>query len=139
LPAGAVTSGNATITGTVSTNASGGGNFVITDSNSGLNSPSKSFTLASATTDLSSANSGYGVRVSNTSQSSGAAMTSSSPFNGSTNNVGAISGTAQQFTTWNGPVTTGASTLSLLAKSSTLTPASSDYADVITISLSLVF
>jgi len=139
LPAGSVTSGDATVTGTVSTNAANGGNFVITDNNSGLNSPTKSFTLASATADLSAANSGYGARVSSTSQASGAAMTSSSPFNGSANNVGGISGSAQAFTTWNGPVTTGTSTLSLLAKSSTLTPASSDYADVITISLSLLF
>ncbi|HSX34266.1 MAG TPA: hypothetical protein VLF62_01325 [Candidatus Saccharimonadales bacterium] len=139
LPAGAVTAGNATITGTVSTNASGGGNFVITDSNSGLTSPSKSFTLASASTDLSVAGSGYGARVSGTSQASGAVMASASPFNGSSNNVGALSGSQQAFTTWTGPVTTGTATLSLLAKSTTLTPASTDYADVITISLSLLF
>src|SRR6185295_17701089 len=74
LPAGSVTSGDATVTGTVSTNAANGGNFVITDNNSGLNSPTKSFTLASATADLSAANSGYGARVSSTSQASGAAM-----------------------------------------------------------------
>jgi hypothetical protein len=95
--------------------------------------------LASATADLGVAGSGYGAKVSSTSQGSGGPIASTSPFNGSGNNVGALAATRQSFASWSNPITSGSATLSLLAKSTTLTPGASDYADVITISLSLLF
>jgi hypothetical protein len=139
LPAGSVTSGGATITGTITTNATAGGSLIITDQNSGLTSSSQSFTLASATTDLDVAGSGYGARVSSTAQSSGGPIAAASPFNGGGNNVGGLSPSRQAFANWGSAITSGSATLSLLAKSTALTPAATDYADVITISLSLLF
>jgi hypothetical protein len=139
LTPGSVISGGATVTGTVTTNAISGGSFVITDQNSGLTSSSQGYTLASTTADLSVASSGYGARVSSTSTGSGGPLTSVSPFDGTGNNVGGISATRQAFASWSSPITSGSATLSLLAKSTTITPAATDYADVITISLSLLF
>ncbi|HEX7963067.1 MAG TPA: hypothetical protein VF466_00605 [Candidatus Saccharimonadales bacterium] len=139
LPPGSVTAGNATVTATVTTNAASGGGMVVNDQNGGLTSSSQSFTLASATADLGVATSGYGARVSGTSQTTGGPINAASPFNGSGNNVGGLTTSRQTFAGWSSPITAGSATLSLAAKSTTLTPAASDYADVITISLSLVF
>lgn len=139
LPAGSVTSGNATITDTVTTNAADGGSFVVTSQNSGLVSSSRSFTIASATADLSSASSGYGARVTGTSQSSGGPISASAPFNGASNNVGGLSTTQQALASWGNPITSGSASLELLAKSPTLAPPATDYTDVITISLLLIF
>ncbi|HSX00220.1 MAG TPA: hypothetical protein VLH38_04255 [Patescibacteria group bacterium] len=139
LPAGAITSGGATVTTTVTTNALYGGNLLIADKNSGLTSAAKSTTLASATTDLGVASSGYGAQVTGTSQSSGGPIGSLSPYNGAGNNVGGLNTGWQPFATWNSAITTGSATLALTAKTNTLTPAATDYADVMTISLSLLF
>jgi hypothetical protein len=139
LPAGQVTSGNATVTSTVTTNALGGGSLIITDQNTGLTSVTKSFTLASTTADLGVAGSGYGGQVTSASQSGGGPISATSPFNGGGNSVGGLSTSQQAFASWGNPITAGSAVFSLTAKSTTLTPASTDYADVITISLSLLF
>ncbi|HSW99222.1 MAG TPA: hypothetical protein VLF71_05280 [Candidatus Saccharimonadales bacterium] len=139
LAAGSVVTGNATIISSVTTNAAGGGSLMVGDQNSGLLSTANGFTLASATADLGVAGSGYGTQASGATQSAGGPVSLASPFNGTSNSVGALSTTKQAFANWPAPVTSGGATLSLLAKSSTLTPAASDYADVITISLSPLF
>jgi len=139
LPAGAVTAGAATVTTTITTNALYGGSLLLADKNSGLTSSSASFTLASTTADLGVVSSGYGAQVTSTTQSSGGPITSASPYNGAGNSVGGLSTTWQPFATWNSAVTNGSATLALAAKSTTLTPAASDYADIMTISLSLLF
>jgi hypothetical protein len=139
LPAGNVTTGDATIISSVTTNAVNGGSLVVNDQNNGLLSTSKSFTLASATADLGVAASGYGAQASGATQSSGGPVSLSSPYNLTSNSVGALATSKQSYAAWPGPVTAGGATLSLLAKSTTLTPAAADYSDVITISLSLLF
>ena len=139
LPAGQVTTGGATITTTVTTNAQGGGNLLIADQNSGLTSTQKSFTLASATADLSVAGSGYGAQVTAASQSGGGPIGALSPYNSGGSGVGSLTTVWQPFASWSSPITAGSATLALAAKTSTITPASTDYADVMTISLSLLF
>lgn len=139
LPAGTVTAGTATVTTTISTNALYGGSLLLSDQNSGLTSSSDSFTLASTTADLNVTSSGYGAQVTATAQSSGGPISSVSPYNGTGNSVGGLSTTWQPFATWGNAVTNGSATLALAAKSTTLTPAASDYADIMTISLSLLF
>lgn len=139
LPAGQVSAGGATITASVTSNAANGGSLLLADQNSGLTSAQKSFTLASATANLSVAASGYGAQVTSTSQGSGGPIIPASPYNSGGNTVGMLGSTWQSFANWSGPITSGSATLALAAKSSTLTPASSDYADIMTISLSLLF
>jgi hypothetical protein len=139
LPAAQITSGGATVTSTVSTNAIYGGSLLVNDQNGGLTSSSHSFTVASATADLGVAGTGYGAQTTGTSQTSGGPISSVSPYNGSGNSVGILSTSWQPFASWSGPITAGNATLALAAKSSSLTPAANDYADVMTISLSLLF
>jgi hypothetical protein len=139
LPAGQVTTGGATITATVTTNALNGGSLLVADQNGGLTSAQKSFTLASATADLSAAGSGYGAQVTGTSQSGGGPIAAASPYNVGGSNVGSLAAVWQPFASWNNPITAGSATLALAAKTTAITPASSDYADVMTISLSLLF
>ncbi|HTH72561.1 MAG TPA: hypothetical protein VL737_04345 [Candidatus Pristimantibacillus sp.] len=139
LTAGSVVSANATVLADVTTNALNGGDVLIRSQNAGLSSTAASYTIASATTDLTSASTGYGAQVSSTSQGSGGPMTSMSPFNGSSNNVGALTASWQQLATFAAPVTSGNVTTTLKAKASTIVPASTDYADILTISVSLLF
>jgi hypothetical protein len=139
LPSGSVVTGDATVTATVTTNASLGGSVLVKDSNAGLNSSTASYTITSATTDLTSASKGYGAQVSSTSQSSGGPMVSLSPFNGSSNNVGLLNTSWQQLASFAAPVTSGAVTFSLKAKADTTVPAATNYSDAITVTISLLF
>jgi len=139
LPAGSPTAAASTITAGITTNAAYGGSLLLNDQNAGLTSALKSFTISSASGDLTSANSGYGAQTTSTSQSSGGPISAVSPYNGTSNVVGALTTAWQPFASWSAPITSGSATLNLLAKSSSLTPASSDYSDVMTISLSLQF
>ncbi len=139
LPAGSVVSADATVTATISSNAEQGGEVLIKDANTGLTSSTASYTLASATADLSVANNGYGAQAGSTSQASGGPMVSASPFNGTSNSVGVLNTSWQRLASFAAPVTTGTVTFSLKAKADTTTPAATNYADVITLSVSLLF
>jgi hypothetical protein len=139
LTPGAVSSGNATITSTVTTNALNGGSILTGDQYGGLFSASKNATVASASADLSVASSGYGAQAGSATQTSGGPVSLNAPYNVAGNTVGALTTTKQPFASFAGPVTAGSATLSLMGKSNPLTPAANDYADVITISLSLSF
>jgi len=139
LPAGSVTAANATITATITSNAEQGGQILVKDQNGGLTSSTASYTIASATADLTAASKGYGAQVTAASQASGGPMASVSPFNGAGNNVGALSATWQQLASFAAPVTTGTVTFALNAKADTVVPAATNYADVITLSVSLLF
>ena len=139
LTPGVASAGDATVTATVTTNASSGGNISVKDSSSGLTSSSRSFTIGSATADLSSAATGYGAQLTGTSQGSGGPMTALSPFNSSSNNVGGLSTTYQPLASFATAVNSGSLTMKLIAKSDTTVPAAADYNDVLTLSLSLLF
>lgn len=139
LPAGSVVTANATITATITTNAEQGGEIVVKDQSTGLSSGSVSYTIASATADLSSANSGYGAQINSVSQTSGGPIAAVSPYNGSTNNVGQLKNAWQSLATFAAPVTNGAVTFALMAKADTAALAATDYSDVVTLSISLLF
>jgi hypothetical protein len=139
LPAGSVTAAGATVTATITTNAEQGGQILIKDQNGGLTSPTKSYTITSATADLSAVPKGYGAQISSTSQAGGGPMIAVSPFNGVSNNVGALNTSWQQLASFAAPITTGNVTFALDAKADTVVPAATDYADVLTLSISLLF
>ena len=139
LTPGVATTGTATVTATVTTNANNGGSVLVKDSNTGLTSSSRSFTIASAGADLSSANSGYGAQVASVSQSSGGPMVAQSPFNVSSNNVGGLTTAFQPLANFAAAVNTGAVTMQLIAKGDITAPVATDYSDVVTLTLSLLF
>lgn len=139
LPPGSPVTADATITATVSSNAAQGGNIHIKSQNGGLMSSRASYTITSATTDLTAAGSGYGAQVSSTAQVSGGPIVAESPFNGTGNSVGALSTTWQKIASFGSPVTTGAVTIGLMAKTDAGVPAAGDYTDTLTCVISLLF
>jgi hypothetical protein len=139
LPAGSVTAAGATVTASITTNAEQGGQILVKDLNAGLTSSTLSYTIASATADLTAAAKGYGAQISSTSQASGGPIIAVSPFNGASNNVGALTTAWQQLASFTAPVTTGNVTFGLLAKTDTVVPAATNYNDVLTLSISLLF
>lgn len=139
LTAGTVTNGSADGLIGLTTNANNGGLVYIKDSANGLYSTLANTTITSATADLSSASSGYGAQVTATSQSSGGPLSSQSPFNGTSNNVGALTTSFQPFLSTSAPVTGGSATVRLKAKTASLTPSAPDYGDTLTIVASMNF
>ncbi|MBU6389084.1 hypothetical protein KGQ71_01065 [Patescibacteria group bacterium] len=116
-----------------STNANSGATIFVSDQNAGLKSGLTSHTISSATADLGSAPEGYGAQNTAVSQSSGGPATVSSPYNGSSQNVGILDGSFRQLYASGGPITGGHGELLLKAKITSLTPASNDYSDVVTV------
>lgn len=139
LAPGTVTAANATIIAEITTNAVHGGNILVKSQNAGLVSSHASNTINSATADLSPANTGYGAQITASSQTSGGPMTAASPFNGAGDNVGGLTSLWQQLASFSGPVTDGSVTTTLKAKVSATVPSAADYADVLTLSVSLLF
>jgi hypothetical protein len=139
LPAGSVTSGDASVIANVTTNAENGGSLLLKDGNGGLTSSSKAYTIPSASVDLTSANSGYGAQVSGVSQTSGGPVAAVSPFNGSSNSVGVLSSSWQQLASFSNPITSGNVTMALKAKTDITVPAAADFSDTLTLALSLLF
>lgn len=132
LTPGSVINGNYEAVLGLSSNALNGGNVYVRSANGSLASTLAATSITSATADLSLATSGYGAQVISTSQSSGGPVASTSPFNGSSENVGILSTSLQSIIATSAPVTTGTANVRLKAKASTITPSAGDYADTLT-------
>lgn len=130
LTPGSVVTGDATVTATLTTNALNGGQVLLADQFGGLKSTLESYTLSSATADLTSAR-GYGAQITATSQTSGGPLVGSSPYNGSGNNVGALTTLFQPLASFTSPLTGGSLTLKLLGKADIAVPAAADYSDTL--------
>lgn len=113
------------------TNAGSGGSVLVSGTNNGLKSATTGYTISAQTANLASSGEGFGLQATGASQSSGGPLTISSPYNGSSNNVGIESTSfAQLFTTAN-PVISGSGTLVIQAKSATGDPSGSDYTETL--------
>lgn len=139
LPSGSVVTANATINAAITTNASQGGEIQIKSQNAGLTSTKATYTLTSASADLAAAQRGYGAQIGSTGQSSGGPIIAASPFNGTSNTVGGVTTAWQKLASFSAPVTSGTLSLGLLAKASSDVPSATDYADTITLTISLLF
>ena len=122
------------------TNADYGGYVYIYDSESGLRSTTVSHTISSITGDLAAASSGYGMQSASVAQSSGGPFVALSPYNGASQNVGIVTTTAQPiYSSSNLPIAGGRGSFYAKAIISSVTPAASDYSDVVTLIASAVF
>jgi len=139
LPPNTVTTANATVTATITANPENGGKVLVKSQNAGLNSSTAGYTLTSATADLGVAAKGYGAQISSTAQTSGGPMVAVSPFNGSGNAVGGLTTAWQELASFNSPINTGSLTFGLLAKADANVPAATNYSDVVTLTISLLF
>lgn len=132
LTSGSVVNGGADAVLGITSNAVSGGTIYVQSTNAGLKSNLTGTTVSSATADLTSAASGFGAQVVSTSQTSGGPLTSVSPFNGTSNNVGGFTTTLQNLLSTTGPITTGSATVRLMAKVDAITPSATDYSDTLT-------
>lgn len=124
----------------LSTNGSNGGFVYVYDQYGGLRSALNNYTITSATADLSAVQEGFGIQSTSATQSSGGPMSAQSPYNGASNNVGVVDTTIRPlYTTSNSPVSAGRVSFSLMTKAKSTTPASNDYADILTIISSASF
>jgi hypothetical protein len=139
LPAGSVVTGDATVTATVTTNAQYGGSLLLKGQNNGLTSSARAYTVNSANADLDSAGRGYGARLTSTTQSGGGPLLAISPYNGTGNTVGNVSTSLQELANFTSPITSGAATFQLKAKTDYTVPAANDYGDILTVTLALTF
>ena len=121
------------------TNADFGGSVYVSSANGGLKSTSASYTITSATSDLSVASEGYGGQIASVSQTSGGPLNKVAPYNGATNNVGALSTTIASIFTSTGPLVGGTGSVLLKVLPSSTTPAATDYKDTVTIIASASF
>ncbi len=134
LTAGSITTSTNKVWIDFSTNANNGGFLSINGTNNGLQSTTVSHTITSQTADLTAQPSGYGARSSSVSQTSGGPMVALTPYNGSSDNVGALTSSKSYiYDTSEAPVVNGRVSFELKAKVSNTTPSANDYADVLTI------
>lgn len=133
LMPGTVVSSPSKIWTSFSTNGDFGGNEYIFGQNGGLKSAAVSYTISSMSGDLGAANQGFGAQSTSATQASGGPMTVSSPYDGTSNTVGITDATIRKIYSAGAPVSSGRTSLQLMAKVTTLTPAATDYSEVLTI------
>jgi hypothetical protein len=122
------------------TNGTAGGAIYLHDNNGGLLSSQTGYTINSVTNNLASLLEGYGAQGTDVSETTGGPMTIASPYDGSSNTVGMIDTQKRIiFDSSNQPVAGGRAAFVLKAKSSSTAPASTDYADILTVLVSASF
>lgn len=118
------------------TNGEAGGWIFVYDVNAGLKSTILNYTINSATADLASGavTEGFGLQGASKTQTSGGPLDYTSPYNGTSDNVGLMSSTIREiFNSTSSPIFGGRGSVTLKAKASSVTPGGSDYADTITL------
>lgn len=115
------------------TNANSGAKIYISSASAGLASVATSNTIASATANLSGVSTGYGAQGQSATQGSGGPLTTTSPFNGATTNVGVVTNVLREIFDSLAPITAGRGSFYMKAKAANTTPAAGDYKDTITL------
>lgn len=140
LTPGSVTTASNQVWVDLDTNADYGGYVYIYDQYAGLKSLVSNHTITSSSTDLSSATEGYGIQIGTATQTSGGPLAAIAPYNGSTENVGVVDSTVRElFHTTSGSIVGGRGSFYVKAKSSSVTPASNDYTDTLTLIAAATF
>ncbi len=132
LSPSSITTSSQTINTTLSTNGASGGSIYVSSQYGGLYSPSTGYQINSVTNNLSNVQEGFGAQATGISQTSGGPLASSSSFNGTGNNVGALSTVMQTLFSSSGPISNGSGSIILKARDSSTTVAASDYQDTLT-------
>lgn len=120
------------------TNSNNGGNVYIKDLYNGLYSPSRTYTLPSSNTDLSS-NTGYGVLTDTITQITLGPLAPETDYNNGGDFVGELinsSGSKKIFNSSGNPLLGGRASILVKARPANTTPASNDYTDTITFTVS---
>ncbi len=132
LLAGTVETAPKNVWFTLDTNADNGAMIFGDGQNGGLTSASTSHTIASSSADLSTLTEGFGEQDVSATQTSGGPLATVAPYNVTGTNVGQDYTSLDEWFVTGAPIIGGLAELSLLAKSSTLTPSASDYSETLT-------
>jgi len=114
------------------TNGESGGKVYLSGQNAGLKSTQAAYTIGAATADLSAVAEGFGAQGVSATQSSGGPLALTAPYNGSAANVGTADALIREIFSAPAPLVGGRGSFILKAKTKPLTPASGDYAEVLT-------
>jgi hypothetical protein len=117
---------------TLDTNGESGGKVYLSGQNAGLRSLASAYTITSATGDLASLAEGFGARGLSATQTSGGPLSLVAPYNGSGDNVGLADAVIREVFTAPAPLVAGRGSFVLKAKTQPMTPASGDYAEILT-------
>lgn len=133
LTPGVVITGSTKIWVDFDTNGDFGGNIYVYGQNSGLKSDGVAYTIATTTGDLAVLGQGFGLQSASATQASGGPFTAASPYDGTADSVGESGATIRKIFTTTAPISAGRSSVQLKAKVATLTPASNDYSEILTL------
>lgn len=122
-----------------STNGASGGRVYVAGSNGGLSSTRAAALIATTTGDLSAIASGYGAQGQSATQGSGGPFSIVSPYDGAASTVGTVDTAIREVFSTTAPIVSGRASFLLKAKSSSVTPAAGDYADMLTVIASASF
>lgn len=138
LAAGSVVNSTSTADIGLSTNSMNGG-VIYVKSNGSLSSALAGTSITSVSADLDIAATGYGAQVSAVGQSSGGPFAATSPYNGVTNNVGALNSSLQGIVSTPTRITSGTASVILKAKAGSTTPSATDYSDTLTFIAAMLY
>lgn len=133
LLGGTITTAGNKIWVSIETNGYSGAQVYGASQNGGLLSNSTSYLLAATTGNLAGLSEGFGVQGSSATQSSGGPLTIVSPYDGTSDTVGAVATTYQTLFSTSSPITAGRGSLLVKAKASNSTPAKEDYQEIFTV------
>jgi hypothetical protein len=133
LLAGTVITGSDKVWVSFDTNTTSGGTVYVSGQQGGLHSANVSHLITSSTGDLSSLSEGFGLQGSSATQSAGGPLSITTPYDGSSNNVGVADSVLRPIFSSPAQITAGRGSFSLKAKASTSTPASTDYQEILTV------
>jgi hypothetical protein len=121
------------------TNAENGGRVYIKGSNNGLASTRAGYTIGAVSGNLAALQEGFGVQGVSATQSAGGPFTLVPAYNLTSDNVAVSDTTIREIFTASTPVASGRGSFQLKAKATAVTPAASDYQEVLTVITSASF
>lgn len=134
LNLGSVTTAAQKVWVDLDTNSNFGAYIYVYDSYGGLRSTANNYTISSSSTNLTSVSQGFGLQGSTVAETSGGPLALSSPYNGASENVGAVTTSfSELFHTNTAPVVGGRGSFVIKAKASSTTPSANDYSDTLTL------
>ncbi|HSH31655.1 MAG TPA: hypothetical protein VK963_03245, partial [Candidatus Saccharimonadales bacterium] len=133
LPVATVTDSPVKVWIDLASNGAGGGKVYLAGQNAGLKSAAANFTIGTVSGDLSALSGGFGAQGATATQGSGGPLAISSPYNVTGQTVGMTDTILRDIFTSSSPITAGRGSFLLKAKSSAVTPASNDYAEILTV------
>jgi hypothetical protein len=121
------------------TNAENGGKVYVVASNTGLLSLAQGYTIGAMSGNLTSATEGFGLQGSTAVEGSGGPFDLDAAYDLTSQNVGTADTTVRPLFAAPAPVTGGRGSFVLKAKSSAVTPAATDYQEILTLIASANF